>query len=90
VLKEIILDHIKKLTEYWAKMAWEPHWEISEKWAKCEKGWIKINRVMRDIGLLEFGTPDDFVDLDDIVKLDAEQDSSWAEKIAKVTDMAPG
>jgi hypothetical protein len=60
------------------------------KWAKCEKNWIKINRVMKDIGLPEFGTPDDFVDLRDIVKSHTEQDSSWAEEIAKVTDMAPG
>jgi hypothetical protein len=32
---------------------------------------------MRDISLPEFGTPDDFVDLCDIVKSYFEQDSSW-------------
>jgi hypothetical protein len=90
VLKESSLDHINKLVEYWAKMALEPHREIQEKWAKWEKSWIKINRVMRDVGLPEFGTPDDFVDLRDIVKSHAEQDSSWVEEITKVTDMAPG
>jgi hypothetical protein len=45
---------------------------------------------MRDIGLPEFGTPDDFVDLRDIVKSHVEQDSSWVVEIAKVVDMAPG
>jgi hypothetical protein len=50
-------------------MAREPHREIQEKWTKCEKRWIKINRVMKDIGLPKFGTPDDFVDLRDIVKM---------------------
>jgi hypothetical protein len=59
-------------------MSREPHREIQEKWAKCEKHWIKINRVMKDIGLPEFGTPDDFVDLRDIVKSHIKQDSTWA------------
>jgi hypothetical protein len=45
---------------------------------------------MKDIKLLEFGTPDDFVDLKDIVELHAKQDSSWAERISKVTDIPPG
>jgi hypothetical protein len=59
VLKESSLDRIKKSTEYWEKMAREPHQEIQEKWAKCEKIWIKINQVMKDISLPEFGTPDE-------------------------------
>ena len=71
-------------------MSREPHREIQEKWAKCEKNWIKINRVMKDIGLSEFGTPDDFVALCDIVKSHTEQDSSWAEEIEKVTETALG
>jgi hypothetical protein len=62
VLNESSLDRIRKLTEYWEKMTQEPHREIQEKWARCEKNWIKINQVMKDIGLPEFGTPDDFVD----------------------------
>jgi hypothetical protein len=45
---------------------------------------------MRDIGLPEFGTPEDFVDLHDIVKLHAEQDSSWNAEIEKVMNMVPG
>jgi hypothetical protein len=45
---------------------------------------------MRDIGLPKFNTPDDFVDLHGIVKLYAEKDSSWATKIVKVVNMAPG
>jgi hypothetical protein len=45
---------------------------------------------MRDIGLLEFGTPDDFVNLQDIVKLHVEQDSSWAMEIKRVENMVQG
>jgi hypothetical protein len=44
---------------------------------------------MRDIGLHEFGTPDEFVDLCNIVKSHAEKYSSWAEEIENVIDMAP-
>jgi hypothetical protein len=90
VLKESSLDRIKKSTEYSEKMAQEPHWEIQEKWAECEKRWTKINQAMRDIDLLEFDTLNDFVDLRDIVKSHAEQDSSRAAEITKVVDMAPG
>jgi hypothetical protein len=71
-------------------MAQEHHREIQEKWDKCKKRWIKINWVMKDIDLPEFGTPNDFVDLRDIIKSHAEQDSSWVEEIEKVSDMAPG
>jgi hypothetical protein len=52
--------------------------------------WTKVNWVMRDIDLPEFDTPDDFVDLRDIVKLHFEQDSSWDAEIEKVENMAPG
>jgi hypothetical protein len=44
---------------------------------------------MRDTDLPEFGTPDDFVDLRDIVKSHVEQDSSWVAEISKVADIAP-
>jgi hypothetical protein len=71
-------------------MAREPHREIQEKWARCEKNWVKINKEMKDIRLPEFGTPDDFDDLRDIVKSHIEQDSTWAEELAKVTDTTPG
>jgi hypothetical protein len=36
---------------------------------------------MKDIGLPEFGSPEDFVDLHDIVKIHAEHDSTWESKI---------
>jgi hypothetical protein len=45
---------------------------------------------MKDIKLPEFGTPDDFIDLRDIVESHAKQDSSWAERLAKVTDTTTG
>jgi hypothetical protein len=44
---------------------------------------------MKDISLPEFGMPEDFVDLRDIVKSHTEQDSLWDAEIAKVIDMAP-
>jgi len=45
---------------------------------------------MKDIGLPDFGTPNDFIDLCDIVESHTKKDSSWVEKLAKVTDTAPG
>jgi hypothetical protein len=45
---------------------------------------------MKDIRLPEFGMPDDFVDLRDIVESHTKKDSSWAERLAKVTDTVPG
>jgi hypothetical protein len=62
-------------------MSQQTHRQIQEKWAKCEKNWIKINWVIKEVRLPEFRTPDDFVDLCNIVKSHTEQDSSWAEEI---------
>jgi hypothetical protein len=90
VLRDSSIDRIKKSAEYWVRMAQEPHREIQEKWVECENNWTKVNRAMRDIDLPEFDTPDDFVDLRDIVKLHTEQDSSWAAEITKVVNMVPG
>jgi hypothetical protein len=45
---------------------------------------------MKDIGLPEFGSPEDFVDLHDIVKRHAEQDSVWEVEIVQVVSMTPG
>jgi hypothetical protein len=44
-------------------MAQEPQREIQKKWVECERGWENINREMKDIGLPEFGSPEDFVEL---------------------------
>jgi hypothetical protein len=64
------------------KLAWDHY--------KCKKSWEKINREMKDIGLLEFGSLEDFVDLHEIVKQHAKQDSTWTTKITMVASMAPG
>jgi hypothetical protein len=90
VLRDNNIDRIRKVAKYWVKMAQEPQWEIQEKWVDCERSWVKINREMKDIGLPEFGSPEDFVDLHDIVKQHAEQDSTWTAEIEKVASMAPG
>jgi hypothetical protein len=71
-------------------MAQEPQREIQEKWPECEKRWENINQEMKGIGLPEFGSPKDFVNLYDIAKIHAEQDSAWTLDIAKVVSMAPG
>jgi alpha-amylase/alpha-mannosidase (GH57 family) len=71
-------------------MVQEPHQEIQEKWDECKKSWTKINQAMRDIGLLEFSKPDDFVELHDMVKLHVKQESSWAAEREKVVKMARG
>jgi hypothetical protein len=68
VLKESNIDHIRKLIKYWVKMDQEPHQEIQEKWAECERSRTKINWAMKDIGFPEFNTLNDFVNLRDIVK----------------------
>ena len=70
---------MKRSTEYWAKMSRIPHKEIQEQWARCQKHWDKINKIMKDIGLPEYGTPDMFINLNEIIKLCAEQDAFWAE-----------
>jgi hypothetical protein len=45
---------------------------------------------MRDIGLPKFSSPEDFVDLHDIVKQHAEKESSWSTEIENVENMALG
>jgi hypothetical protein len=84
------LDRIKRSTEYWTKMSRDPHREIQEQYAKCQKHWDKINKVMKDIKLPEFGTPSEFIDIRDVLKVYAEQDSLWTEECAKVADARPG
>jgi hypothetical protein len=90
VLSENNIDHIRKYTEYWVKMAQEPQREIQEKWAYCKRSWTNINWDMRDIGLPEFSSPEEFVDMHDIVKQHEKQDLSWTVEISKVANMAPG
>jgi hypothetical protein len=43
VLRDNIIDRIRKLTKYWVNMAQEAHKEIQEKWADCKGSWTKIN-----------------------------------------------
>jgi hypothetical protein len=57
-----------KAVEYWVSMAQKPQQNIQKRWVECEKSWEKINREMKDISLLEFDSPEEFVDLHEIVK----------------------
>jgi hypothetical protein len=41
---------------------------MQDRWEECLRNWEKINQKMRDIQLPEFGMPEDFIDLNDIVK----------------------
>jgi hypothetical protein len=45
---------------------------------------------MKDAKFPKFNTPDNFIDLSDVVKLHAEQDSLWTEEFAKIVDARPG
>jgi hypothetical protein len=45
---------------------------------------------MKDIELPEFSNPNNFVDLSDVVKSHAKQDSLWTEELTKMTDPRPG
>jgi head-tail adaptor len=81
---------MKKSVEYWAKMTRDPHQEIQEQWAKCQKHWGKINKVMKDVGLLEFDTPNEFTNLSEVFKTHSIQDSLWAKECAKIVDAKPG
>ena len=45
---------------------------------------------MKDIKLPEYGTPNMFINLNEIIKLCTEQDVLWAEECAKFIDAKPG
>jgi hypothetical protein len=81
---------IWKATKYWVSMAHEPQLKIHKRWDECERSWENINREMKDIGLLEFGSLEFFVDLHDIVKRHAKHDSMWEGKIMQVVIMTLG
>jgi hypothetical protein len=76
VLRDININQIRKAIEYWVKLSKEPQREIQEKWTKCEKRWENINHEMKGIDLLEFRSLEDFINLYEIVKKHAEQDST--------------
>jgi len=70
-------------------MVQEPQQKMQERWAECEKRWDKINLEMKGINLPEFGPPEDFVDLQDIVKQHEEQDLAWETNISQTSSMIP-
>jgi hypothetical protein len=45
---------------------------------------------MKDIGLPEFDSPEEFVELHDIVKRHVKHDSTWEVEIMQVASMTPG
>jgi hypothetical protein len=45
---------------------------------------------MKEAGLPEFDTPDNFTDLSNMVKLHAEQDVLWTEEFTKIADAKLG
>jgi len=87
VLMENNISRIRKATEYWVIMAEEAQQNISERWTECKKSWIKINWEMNDINLQNFGSPEDFSNLHDIVKRHVEHESTWEVEIVQVASM---
>jgi hypothetical protein len=67
-------------------MSQDPHREIQEQYAKCQKHWDKINKAMKDIKLLEFDNPSEFIDIRNMLKIYFKQDSLWAEECEKLVD----
>jgi hypothetical protein len=63
---------------------------MQERWGECEKIWEKINQEMLNIDLPEFGLPEDFFDLHDIVKQHEEQGLAWEAKISPISSMILG
>jgi hypothetical protein len=45
---------------------------------------------MKDFGLPEFGTPNNFIDLSNVVKMHDKQDSLWTEESVKIADVRSG
>jgi hypothetical protein len=45
---------------------------------------------MKDAKFPEFGTPDNFIDLSDVVKMHAKQDALWTKELSKIVDVRPG
>jgi hypothetical protein len=68
VLMDSSIARIRKEVEHWVSMVQEPQRKMKERWGECEKSWEKINLEMKNIDLPEFGPPEDFLDLHDIVK----------------------
>jgi hypothetical protein len=57
---------------------------------RCNKNWGKIKKIMKDVELPEFSTPDNFIDLNNVVKMHAEEDALWTEEFTKIADAKPG
>ena len=45
---------------------------------------------MKEEELPDFGTPDNFIDLNNVVKMHAEKDTLWTEEFTKIADAKPG
>jgi hypothetical protein len=81
---------MNKSVKYWANMTQDPHREIQEQWAKFLKHWGKINKVMKDVGIPEFGTLNEFTNLSNVFKTHSIQDSLWAEECTKISNAKLG
>ena len=84
------LNRMKRSDKYWAKIYRDPHREIQEQWTRCNKHYDKINNIMKDVGLPEFGTPDNFINLSNVVKMHAKQHVLWTKEFAKISYLRIG
>jgi hypothetical protein len=90
VLMDNSITRIHKAAKHWVSMVQEPQRKMKEIWVECEKIWEKINLEMKGINFPDFGPPEDFADLQDIVKQHAEQDMAWEIDISQTSSMIPG
>jgi hypothetical protein len=63
---------------------------MQDRWEYFLKNWGKINKKMKDIGFLEFGMLNDFVNLNDVVKQCMESDEKFEVNISEVKRMEGG
>jgi hypothetical protein len=84
------ITQIRKAVEHWVSMVQEPQRKMQERWAECEKSWEKINLEIRGINLPEFGPPENFTNLQDIVKQHEDQELAWKTDISQTSSMITG
>jgi hypothetical protein len=84
MLEDESLVRIKVAPSYWVQLVIEPQNKIQKRWEECLRNWRNINQRMIDLQLLEFNSPDDFVDLHVIVQWFRELDVEFGVNIQDI------
>jgi hypothetical protein len=90
MLIDEIMARFQMEAECWTQLVVEPQQKMKDRWEECLKNWGKINQKMRDIHLPEFGMPDDFTNLNDIVKQFLELDEIFEVDVLEVKMLERG